>query len=151
MTPGGGSSVAGVTLDNDGVGYVCDTAGTLLKRSDGGRTFTEIEFDGVEGTLTDVAATATPAVSSDAGVAARYDSGTWTPERLSDAALTGLAAGESRWLACDADGAVFEWTDGSVWERTTTPAGGPLYSTGLGAHRAVAVGDGGTIVERRWS
>lgn len=150
VKPASGSSVAGVTLDGDGVGYVCDTAGSLVKTTDGGRTFAEVGVDGVEGTLTDVAATATPAVTSDDGVAARYDGGTWTPERLSDAALTGLAASGNRWLACAADGAVFEWTDGSAWERTATPAGGPLYSTGLGAHRAVAVGDGGTVVERRW-
>lgn len=149
VTPASGSSVAGVTLGGDGVGYVCDTAATLVKTTDGGRTFAEVGFDGVEGTLTDVAATATPAVSSDDGVAARYDSGTWTPERLSDAALTGLVASGNRWLACAADGAVFEWTDGSAWERTATPASGPLYGTGLGAHRAVAVGDGGTVVERR--
>jgi hypothetical protein len=150
VTPASGSSVAGLTLGEDGVGYVCDTAGALVKTTDCGRTFTEVGFDGVEGTLTDVAATATPTVSSDDGVAARYDTGTWTPERLGDAALTGLAASGDRWLACAADGAVFEWTDGSAWERTTTPAGGPLYGTGLGADRAVAVGDGGTVVERRW-
>ncbi len=150
VTPAGGSSVAGVTLGGDGVGYVCDTAGTIVETTDGGRTFAGVGFDGIEGTLTDVAATATPAVSSDDGVVARYDGGTWTPERLGDAALTGLAASGNRWLACAADGAVFEWTDGSDQERTTTPAGGSLHGTGLGAHRAVAVGDAGTVVERRW-
>lgn len=149
VTPASGSSVAGLTLGGDGVGYVCDTAGTVVKTTDGGRTFAEVEFDGVEGTLTDVAATATPAVSSDDGVVARYETGTWTPERLGDAALTGLAASGTRWLACAADGAVFERTDGSAWERTVTPAGGPLYGAGLGPGRAVAVGDGGTVVERR--
>jgi hypothetical protein len=150
VTPASGSSVAGVTLDEDSVGYVCDTAEALVETADGGRTFVEVGVDGVEGTLTDVAATATPAVSSDDGVVARYDGGTWTPERLGDAAVPGLAVSGNRWLACAADGAVFERTDGSGWERTTTPAGGPLHGTGLGAHRAVAVGDGGTVVERRW-
>ena len=69
VKPGSGSSVAGVALRDDSVGFVCDTSRRTFRTADGGRTFTEVDGDVGAGTTTDVAATASGAVlSTDEGV-----------------------------------------------------------------------------------
>ncbi|WP_276272668.1 hypothetical protein [Haloarcula litorea] len=142
-TPGSGASVAGLTLAGE-AGYLCDTAGAVFETTDGGRSFVRVGIEGVEGTPSDVGGAGV--VATDAGVCYRHDGGGWTPDRLGEAALTGVETGGDRWLAAAADGAVFE-RDGGGWTRTVTPASG-LAGIAAGGERALAVGESGTVVER---
>ncbi|MDS0220110.1 hypothetical protein NDI54_01955 [Haloarcula sp. S1AR25-5A] len=148
VTPGSGSSLAGLALRTD-AGWACDTSQRVFETTDGGRSFTDSGIDDVSGTLTDVAATgAGPIVGTDDGVVYRTESGSWTPERVSDAGISAVAGRGDRWLACGANGAVFERTAPSDWERVTTPTAESLNGVAVGESRALAVGDGGTVLER---
>ncbi|WP_339105782.1 hypothetical protein [Haloterrigena salinisoli] len=149
--PGSGSSLSGVALADDAVGYCCDTNDGVYETTDGGESFERVGLEGADGTLTDVATAGRDdcLVSADDGVVHRYDGPTWTPERVADDALTGIDRREERAMACAADGAVHERGGAAAgWERTDIDASGALLAVSLGAARAVAVGEDGTIVTR---
>ncbi len=143
VTPGSGASVAGLAFSGE-TGYLCDTAGAVFETTDGGRRYVMVGIDDAEGTPSDVATAGV--VSTDAGVSYRRDGTTWTPDRLCDGPLTGVATEGDRWLAAATDGAVFE-RDADGWARTVTPASS-LAAVAVGNKRALAVGASGTVVER---
>ncbi|RKD95795.1 putative sodium/potassium/calcium exchanger [Halopiger aswanensis] len=161
VKPGSGSSLAGIALADDAVGYCCDTNDGVFETTDGGRSFARIGLEGADGTLEDIA-TGGPddcLVSADDGVVHRYGgasgtgtgTGTWTPERVADVALPGLARRGNRTVACGADGAIHERTaETASWERIETDADATLLGVSIGADRAVAVGEEGTVLERRF-
>jgi hypothetical protein len=154
LTPGSGSSLAGVALPEASVGYACDTSQRVYETDDGGQTFDDLELEAADGTLTDVAATGPGdcAVSADDGVLHRYDGGTWTPERLGDGPVWALALAGGRGLASGDGETVYQrLADGAEWERAVTPADGALRGVAVGSTRAVAVGEDGTVVERAFS
>jgi hypothetical protein len=142
VTPGSGASVAGIALSGE-TGYICDTAGAVFETTDGGRHYTLVGIDDAEGTPSDVAVAGI--VSTDAGVCYRRDGTTWTPDRLCDSSLTGVATEGDRWLAAAANGLVFE-RDANGWARTVTPANS-LAAVAVGNDRALAVGASGAVVE----
>ncbi|WP_265108113.1 WD40/YVTN/BNR-like repeat-containing protein [Halosolutus halophilus] len=151
-TPGSGSSLSGVDLLDDAIGYCCDTNDGVFRTDDGGQTYDAIGVDGTDGTLTDVAAGEGGAchVSTDAGVVHRYDGSTWTPDRITDGALSALARHGDRLVATDDEGAVYDRADPTAdWERVFTGASGPLHGVAIGPDRSIAVGAEGTVVERR--
>ncbi|WP_049914382.1 WD40/YVTN/BNR-like repeat-containing protein [Haloterrigena salina] len=149
--PGSGSSLSGVAFADDAVGYCCDTNDGVFETTDGGESFDRVGLEGADGTLTDVATAGRDdcLASADDGVVHRYDGPTWTPERVADDALTGVARREERAMACAADGAVHERAGAAAgWERTDIDAAGALLAVSLAETRAVAVGEDGTIVAR---
>ena len=148
--PGSGSSLAGVALVDGSRGYACDTNQRVFETGDGGRTFEEVSPDAVEGTLTDVAASNTePVVSDDDGVVYRRDGTTWTPERLGADPLWALDRDGERGLACGEAGTVYELHEADTrWEEASTPTTASLRGVALGSARALAVGEGGTVLER---
>ncbi len=154
LTPGSGSSLSGVDLADDAVGYCCDTNNGVFETTDGGTSFSRIGLDDAAGTFTDIVA-ATPSsqssvlVSADDGVIHRYDGATWTPERVTDTAVTGLTVGGERLLACTDDGAVFERQLNSTEFSSATGIADSLQAVAVGPPRAVAVGSDGAIVERQ--
>jgi hypothetical protein len=149
VKPGSGSSVAGVALRDDSVGWVCATSQRVFETTDGGRTFTEVDVDAGPGTPTDVAATASvAALSTDDGVVSRGDGGPWTPVRVADGALRAVAGRGQRWLACGDEGAVFERRADAGWERAVTPTTESLHGIAVGEAGTVTVGDAGTVLER---
>jgi photosystem II stability/assembly factor-like uncharacterized protein len=151
VTPGSGSSLAGVATCGDRTGYVCDTNGGVFETADGGRSFEATGPDSVEGTFTGVAAAAPDecVVSDDAGVVHRFDGTTWTPERVGDDPVLAVTVDGGHGLATGDDGTVYERpVDGPRWERVPTPAGVPLRGVDATPGRAVAVGDDGTVLER---
>jgi hypothetical protein len=97
VTPGSGSSLAGVVLVDDSLGYVCDTNDGVFRTTDGGVKFDRAGPVGASGTLADVTATASvgPLVVDDDGALHRYDGSQWTPTRLADDALRAVASAES--------------------------------------------------------
>ncbi|RQG94426.1 WD40/YVTN/BNR-like repeat-containing protein [Natrarchaeobius chitinivorans] len=149
VKPGGGSSLSGVVLADESTGLCCDTNDGVFRTDDGGKSFDRIGLGGADGTLEDVAADGdgSALVCADDGVVHRFDGTTWTPERVGEAALTGITRSGDRIAVCSADGSVYERTaDSTDWDRFETDVG--LLAASLGPDRSVAVGDAGAIVER---
>lgn len=164
-TPGSGSSVTGIALLDDSVGYACDSNQSVFRTTDGGRSFDRIGIDGADGTLTDIAPIENEEclAAADDGVCHRFDGTTWTPSKLGEDALWALSVRDDNRLACSDGGLVYERradaqrrgdisdegaTDAGGWRRELTPATVPLRGCSLGVSTAVAVGDEGTVVER---
>lgn len=151
--PGSGSSFSGADFADDGAGYLCDTNDGVYDTADAGETFERVGIDGADGTLTGVAALGLDdcLVCADDGVVHRYGGTRWTPETVHDGALQAIAADGANAVTCS-EGAVYERRSAAGdWDRSTVPTSGPLQGVGIGGERAVAVGDDGTVVERRLS
>ena len=150
-TPGSGSSLSGIVLDGE-VGYCCDTNDGVFATDDGGERFESIGIDGADGTPAGLAAgeDGTCHLCTDAGVVHRYDGSRWTPERVCDEGLAGIARVGDRLAVCTADGAIHE-RDGPTddWERADADATAGLEAIALGDDLGVAVGSEGTVIERR--
>ncbi|EMA33230.1 WD40/YVTN/BNR-like repeat-containing protein [Halobiforma nitratireducens] len=154
-TPGSGSSLAALVLVDASLGYCCDTNDGVFETDDGGESFTRVGLEGADGTLEGVATASASAsergclVTADDGVVHRYDGGTWTPERVTDAALTGIDCSAERAIVSAGDGTIHErtGTGPSGWSAFETDASGPLHAVSVGDDRAVAVADG-TVLER---
>ncbi|SEH13033.1 hypothetical protein SAMN04487967_1104 [Natronorubrum sediminis] len=147
--PGSGSSLSAITLD-DGVGYCCDTNDGVFETTDGGDSFERIGLEGADGTLTNVVTTddGTCLVSADDGVVHRYDETTWTPERVTDGTIQGLATAGERVVACG-DGTIYEREDPAAeWEAFETDSSDSLLAVSVADARGVAVGENGEIIER---
>lgn len=146
VTPGSGSSLSDVALE-DGVGYCCDTNDSVFETEDGGRSFEAIGPVGASGTLVAIAVGPEgPLVGSDDGAVHRYD-GNWTPERVADS-LSGLARHGDRVVVCTEGDVLYRVEPGADWEEADAFGVGGLLAVAVGAERAVAVGENGTIVER---
>lgn len=148
--PGSGSSLSAITLSKGGVGYCCDTNDGVFETTDGGDSFDRIGLEGADGTLTNVATTddGTCLVSADDGVVHRYDETTWTPERVTDGTIQGLAAAGERVVACG-DGTIYEREDPAAeWEPFETDSSDSLLAVSVADARGVAVGENGEIIER---
>ncbi|MXV64569.1 hypothetical protein GS429_21330 [Natronorubrum sp. JWXQ-INN-674] len=147
--PGSGSSLSGVELVGD-VGYCCDTNDGVFETTDGGESFERVGLEGADGTLTDVATTGRGdcLVSADDGVVHRYGGSTWTPERVADGSLTGLARSGERTAACADDGIHERSTPTADWERIDIDGTDALQAISIAPERSVAVGENGTVIER---
>ncbi|APX98045.1 hypothetical protein [Natronorubrum daqingense] len=148
--PGSGSSLSAITLSKDGVGYCCDTNDGVFETTDGGDSFDRIGLEGADGTLTDIATTddGTCLASADDGVVHRFDETTWTPERVTDGTIEGLAAAGERVVACG-DGTIYEREDPAAeWEEFDTDRENSLLAVSVADARGVAVGENGAVVER---
>ncbi|ELY76211.1 hypothetical protein C487_12131 [Natrinema pallidum DSM 3751] len=153
ITPGSGASLSAIALADASVGYCCDTNDSVFETTDGGHSFDRVGLDGADGTLEALATLGRGdcLVSDDDGVVHRYGGSTWTPDRVGDEAICGIARREGETIACDADGVLYERTRAAGWDRVGTQAPDALIavSTATTGERAVAVGEKGTVVERR--
>ncbi|QLK27574.1 hypothetical protein HYG81_08220 [Natrinema zhouii] len=152
VTPGGGSSLSGIALADASVGYCCDTNDGVFETTDGGGSFDRIGPVEAGGTLENLATLGQGdcLVSADDGVVHRYGGSTWTPERVGEEAICGIARRTGETVACDADGIIHERTE-AAWEQVDARAPESLLAVSVDAdgERAVAVGEDGTVVERR--
>jgi len=149
IKPGGGSSISAVDLVDASLGYCCDTNDGVFETTDGGESFERVGLDGASGTLTDVAGADRNdcLATDDDGVVHRYDSRTWTPDRLHDDELAGIASWRDRAVACGED-AVFERPAPTAdWDRSEFEDAA-LYGVAVGEERAIAVGEDGSVVVR---
>lgn len=153
VTPGGGSSLSAVALADAAVGYCCDTNDGVFETTDGGGSFDAVGPVGAGGTLEAVATLGRGdcLVSDDDGVVHRSDGPTWTPERVCEEAICGLARREGETVACDAAGAIHERRAAAGWERADAIAPEALVAVAVDREgdRIVAVGDDGVVLERR--
>ncbi|WP_049921843.1 hypothetical protein [Halopiger djelfimassiliensis] len=150
-TPGSGSSLCAVSMADQSVGYCCDTSDAVFETTDGGETFASVGPVGADGTLSDLTTGGRTdcRVSTDDGVVYRYEDTTWTPDRVTDASVTGITRHGDRTIVCTADGSIHERDERALeWERFGTDAPGSLHAVSSGEDRAVAVGDDGCVVER---
>ncbi|WP_394739568.1 WD40/YVTN/BNR-like repeat-containing protein [Natronococcus roseus] len=152
LQPGSGSSLSDAILVDSSIGYCCDTNDGVFATEDGGESFEPIGIDDADGTPTGLAAgeDGTCFLCTDAGVVHRYDGSRWTPERVCEETLSGIARVGDRLAVCTADGAIHE-RDGPTadWERADADATAGLEAIALGDELGVAVGGEGTVVERR--
>jgi len=98
VTPGSGSSLSGITLADASIGYCCDTNDGVFETTDGGDSFDRIGPVGAGGTLENLATLGRGdcLVSADDGVVHRYGGSTWTPERVGEEAICGIARREGK-------------------------------------------------------
>ncbi|WP_226480619.1 WD40/YVTN/BNR-like repeat-containing protein [Natrinema amylolyticum] len=153
--PGSGSSLSAIALAlaDPSVGYCCDTNDSVFETTDGGESFDRVGLEGAGGTLENLATLGRGdcLVSADDGVVHRYGGSTWTPERVGEEAICGIARREGETIACDADGVIYERTPAAEWNQVDVRAPDSLIavSTTADGDRTVAVGEEGTVVERR--
>lgn len=151
VVPGSGSSIAGLTMVDDSVGWVCDTSQQVFRTTDGGRTFEQVPVDAVSGTMTDVTATAEATwVTTDDGLVYHHDGDTWTPRSVADGGLQSIAGWDRRSLSGGDDGTLYERDAGQEWERALTPTSSSIDGVAVAETSAVAVGAGGTVLERQY-
>ncbi|QCS41335.1 hypothetical protein [Natrinema versiforme] len=152
VTPGSGSSLSGIALADASIGYCCDTNDSVFETTDGGESFERVGLGDASGTLENLATLGRDdcLVSADDGIVHRYGGSTWTPERVGEEAICGIARREAETIACDADGVIYERA-ATGWEQVDASAPEPLMAVSVetGGDRAVAVGEDGTVVERR--
>lgn len=150
VTPGSGSSLSGVTLYCAASGYCCDTNDRVFETTDGAASFEPLDGVGASGTLTDLAAVEQGdcLVTADDGVVHRYDGTAWTPERVGEDDLAGIARDGEYTVVCGPE-AVHERVNLlSDWEQYASDADESLLGVDVAGDHAVAVGEDGTVVER---
>ncbi|WP_435175257.1 hypothetical protein [Halorussus sp. AFM4] len=151
VEPGGGASALGVSFVDRGTGYVCDTSGGVYQTVDAGREWRRTGIDAAGVNLHDVAPRGPDdvAVAAGDGVIFRYNGFAWTPVSVGEADVRGIDRDRHAGLAVDAAGGVYEFTRNG-WRPADAPGDAPLCDVALGTVDvpSVAVGDGGTVLER---
>jgi hypothetical protein len=150
VEPGSGSSLSGVVLVDEAVGYCCDTNDGVFATDDGGRTFETVGLENADGTPTDITASGDERclVCTDAGVVHRLDGSTWTPERVCEDALSGIGRDGDRVVACAASGDVYERPlSATDWERAEIGSTAGLEGVSVSDDLAVGVGADGAVIE----
>lgn len=145
VKPGSGSSMSEIAFIDESTGYCCDTNAGVYRIE--GREFERIGIENASGFDALAAVDDAVAVASDDGTVQRFDGSVWTPVRVAESALNGLATDGEEWLAAGAGGALYENRDGD-WEPVDSPAEAELFGVAAG-EVPVVVGAGGTLLERR--
>ena len=147
VKPGSGSSIAALDY-GAGTCYVVDTSGNAFMETDDG--WKRIGVENAQVNFYDVAATGnTVLIAGGSGRVYRYDRAcdNWTPVRAGSGALHGLDQTEKMTISVAASGHIFRRTPDTGWTQISSPVEDDLFSVALGK-RSVAVGAGGTIIER---
>jgi photosystem II stability/assembly factor-like uncharacterized protein len=154
VKPGGGSSMKGIDFLDASTGYICDTNAKVYETTDGGDSWASIGIDGGSVGLYGVSAAAPDdiVVAAGGGTVFRYNGAVWTKLWAGENKLYSVDyAGEESWgLAVGSGGSLYGHSaDG--WEPRETPVTTSLYGVArdtTGSYPDVAVGGGGTVVER---
>ncbi len=147
VKPGSGSTVPALDFGDDNA-YAVDTSGNAFEErkkgwKDIGVTNAQVNFFDVyagDGNLL---------IAGGGGRVYRYDRPckNWTPIDAGEGALHAIAAGKSKFVVAGASGYVYERLSGAGWTKSPTPVETDLQDVSVG-DIDVAVGAGGTIVER---
>jgi hypothetical protein len=152
LKPGGGSTIPGIDFHARQKGHVISTSQFVAETTDGGMEWTQIGIDFAGGAFFDVASVGPKDVNVAAGggIVYRYDGFRWTPHVIDDGrqAIRGIDRDGEDGFAAGAGGKVYERQSAGQWRRVQTPSESQLNGAASGEGYAVAVGAGGTIVER---
>ena len=151
--PGSGSTITGLESDTERC-YAADTSGNVFERTDG--EWTRIGIDNAQTNFSDVCATAGwLLVAAGDGKAYRYDHAceNWTPVKVGEKSLHAIATtggqrkSSARTVAVGESGRLYEHRQRDGWVRVSSSLDDSIWGVTLG-EVAVAVGNGGTIIER---
>jgi len=152
VKPGGGSTIPGIDFHTYEKGHVCSTSQFVARTTDGGKEWKRIGIDFAGGAFFDIASSGRRDVnvSAGGGIIYRYDGFRWTPHVVDDGrqGIRGIVRDGEAGLAAGSGGKVYERQSAGQWERFQTPVETKLQGVAMGQAYDVAVGSGGTIVER---
>lgn len=149
LKPGGGSSMKAIAFSDLSIGYISDTNAKVYETTSGGKSWHTIGIEGGSVGLYDVTAVnrdAVDAVGGDGSVF-RYNGAVWTKLSAGSNALYAIDRQGTDGLAGGGSGTVFDRI-ASQWRREQVPTSAGLQGITVGSDTAVAVGSGGTIIER---
>ena len=149
VTPGSGSAITAIDFYSARMGVAVDTNGAVFETTDG-ETWSEIgipdanvNFYGVDANYGDDVY-----VSGGGGMVFAYDGRRWEPSDTGDAGLRDVEVGiGGDGLAVGGGGTLYA-RDDEAWSAIDSPTGSNLRAVVRG-DPDVAVGAGGTVVERR--
>lgn len=150
VKPGGGSSVGGAAFLDESTVYVTDTNSMVYRSEDGGESWESIGVDGASVALYDVAASAEDDVSATGGDGSvfRYNGAVWTKNDAGGESLFGIDRDLDYGLAVGGSGTALTRTLYG-WEEDETPTDATLQDVVFtDDFLEIAVGEGGTILER---
>ncbi|WP_435180053.1 hypothetical protein [Halorussus sp. AFM4] len=152
IKPGGGSTIPGIDFRSRSAGHVISTSQFVAETTDGGKNWTQIGIDFAGNAFYDVASVGPKDVNVAAGngIVYRYDGFRWTPHVIDDGrqAVRGIDRDGDAGFAAGAGGKVYERQSAGQWTRHQTPTDTKFNGAASGPDYDVAVGAGGTIVER---
>lgn len=149
--PGGGASSAGIEFDTHGFLYLCNTNSEVLESVDGGHSWRQIGIPGSSVGLHDIApfdATTIDIAGGD-GHLYRFDGFEWTDLHLDAKTFNAVERSRQNGLVVGESGHIYRFgADG--WTADPTATGVHLHGAILASpgNPAIAVGGGGTILER---
>jgi hypothetical protein len=150
--PGGGSTIPGIDFRSRMSGHVCSTSQFVAETTDGGKNFERIGIDFAGGAFYNLASVGPKDVNvvAGGGIVYRYDGFRWTPHVIDDGrqAIRAIDRDGEEGLAAGSGGKTYERQSAGQWTRFQTPATAQLKGVARGKTHDVAVGAGGTIVER---
>jgi photosystem II stability/assembly factor-like uncharacterized protein len=148
VTPGSGAALPAIDFYDDRAGHLVDTNGKVFATDDGetwnpiGIGDANVNFYGVD---SDGANDVT--VSGGGGMIFRYDGAQWTPTDLGDTDLKDVTYDDGDGFTVGGGGTVYN-ADAGSWDREDTPTGQNLNGIVVADVGAIAVGAGGTVIER---
>ncbi|WP_049997861.1 hypothetical protein [Halococcus sediminicola] len=148
-----GSSMKGIDFASASVGHVSNTSTKVYETTDSGGSYREIGIDGGSVGLYGVASVSESDVNvvGGSGTIYRYDGSTWTPMEAGQSTIYGIDRDGSAGLAVGSGGRVYDRASPGTWTKAETPTSKKLRGAALdtaGGYPDVAVGSGGTIIER---
>jgi hypothetical protein len=152
LKPGGGSTIPAIDFYRRKKGHVCSTSQYVAETTNGGMKWQRIGIDFAGGAFFDIASVGPKDVNvaGGNGIVYRYDGFRWTPHVIDDGkqAIRGIDRDGPAGLAAGSGGKTYERRSAGEWKRFQTPVATKLTSVARGKTHDVAVGAGGTIVER---
>ncbi|WP_222916982.1 hypothetical protein [Natrinema sp. SYSU A 869] len=151
--PGGGSTIPGIDFHAREAGHVCSTSQFVAETFDGGSTWEQIGIDFAGGAFFDIASQGERDVNvaAGSGIVYRYDGFRWTPHVVDDGrrAIRAIDRSGADGIAAGDGGMLYERQSAGQWTQYETALESKLNGVASGSSYDVAVGDGGTILERQ--
>lgn len=151
VKPAGGSTIPELAFarDGSGIAYGVDTSQTAFQSRDANDTWSRIGVENAQVAFYDLVGTGSELyVAGGSGTIYRRDCdcGVWTPIDAGEKAIRSIDRTTDRVIAAGNSGSVYERT-GDGWQTREVPVSSDLLGVSYG-ETDVAVGSGGTIIER---
>ncbi|MFC7201413.1 hypothetical protein [Halospeciosus flavus] len=149
--PGSGATIPSTDFRALTDGRLADTNGKVFDTRDAGATWDAIGIEDAGADYLGMADVATDdcTVVGEQGTIYHYDGKNWRRFTVCDPDVYGVQRSGDAGLAVAGSGLVLQRSGVEKWRTVDTPTEKDLYGLAVGSKLAVAVGDGGTVVERR--